>query len=300
MRINAKTIKNISMALIALFVMVTAGQVKAQDYPVGTEGIKGATVPPPGFYYVLYTKYYEADKTYDKDGDEINNGFDLSAFIMANRFVYITNKKILGGDYGMNVIVPVVNLNVEIDAAGIDDDSTDIGDITFEPLLISWHGERWDASTAIAAFLPTGYYEKDDAASIGSDRYTLMYSLGATVYPDAAKLWSISVLTRYEKHFKNRSTDVRSGDDFSFDWGIGRQVGLFELGVSGFAHWQLTEDKGSDATSTDKDRLFGAGPEVQMNIPAMKGQLRLKYQKEFGAKDCAAGDAVWFTIVKSF
>jgi len=37
-----------------------------------------------------------------------------------------------------------------------------------------------------------------------------------------------------------------------------------------------------------------------MNIPAFKSQLRLKYQKEFGAKDCAAGDAVWFTIVKSF
>ena len=185
--------------------------------------------------------------------------------------------------------------------AGVDESSSGIGDINFEPFVLGWHKKRYDGVFGIAFYLPTGDYDKNDASSIGKDHYTVMISGGTTIYPDPDKLWSLSILCRYEKHFKNRDTDVTYGDDFSVDWGLGRKIGLFNAGISGYAHWQLTDNSGDDDADKDvKDHIFGIGPEVQIDVPAIKGQVRIKYYKEFEAKDTAEGDAVWLTLVKSF
>ncbi|GAB1535291.1 hypothetical protein ADMFC3_09220 [Geovibrio sp. ADMFC3] len=290
--------------LIAAFITIlttgAAFDALAVDYPLGSEGIKAASFPGPGFYYVMYNNYYTADTMRDKDGDKVNNGFDVKSYAMAHRFVYVTNKKIFGADYGMNVIIPVVNVNLEIDAANIDGDSTGIGDITLEPLVLAWHKPQQDITISLSMLIPSGEYDEKDAVSIGGDHYNITATAGTTLFFDAERLWSLSLLARYEKHFENRVLDVTYGDDVLVEWGFGRSIGLFDVGVSGYAHWQITEDEGSDRTSDDLDRVYAAGPEVNLAVPQIKSQLRLKYYKEFGAKDTKEGDALWFTLVKAF
>ena len=106
-------------------------------YVNGVEGIKAGTLPPPGFYYRLYNVFYNADTLMDPDGDELDLGFDVSVYAMANRFVWMTDKKILGANYGANVVIPLVYTDIKISAAGVDDDEFGLGDICVEPFILS-------------------------------------------------------------------------------------------------------------------------------------------------------------------
>ena len=145
-------------------------------YVNGVEGIKAATLPPPGFYYRLYNVFYNADELKDPDGDELDVGFDVSLYAMVNRFIWITNKKILGADFGADIIIPLVYTDIEIKKLGVEDNEFGLGDIFVEPFVLSWHGPRYDASFGLGAYVPTGEYDKDEAASPGRDMWTAMIS----------------------------------------------------------------------------------------------------------------------------
>jgi len=102
-------------------------------YVNGVEGIKAASIPPPGFYYLMYNAFYNADTLMDEQGDELNIGFDASIYAMANRFVWISDRKVLGADYGMSALVPFINADIKI--LGTEDEQFELGDIYVEPLV---------------------------------------------------------------------------------------------------------------------------------------------------------------------
>ncbi|MFA5528530.1 MAG: transporter [Peptostreptococcales bacterium] len=214
----------ITAALFAFITFIPVLSNADQHYGIGSEGLKAGTVPGPGFYYLMYNNYYTSDTMTDSSGDDSNIGFDISVIANVNRFVYITDKKILGADYGFQLIVPFVYTDLEIKAAGVDDDDFSLSDITVEPLILSWHGAQYDAVFGTALFVPTGEYDKNSSVNIGQDHYTVMLSQGITYYIGEGKGWNISYIARYEKHLENRDLDITYGDDFSVDWGIGKTI----------------------------------------------------------------------------
>ncbi|QAR33291.1 transporter [Geovibrio thiophilus] len=289
-------IRKAVIVLLLLFLVSAFSPANAQDYALGSEGIKAASIPGPGFYYVMYNQYFSSDEFRDRSGDKIDNPPEIKTFANVHRFIWMTKKKILGADYGMNLIIPAVYVDIET-AAG-DDSEFNIGDTTIEPLTLAWHGKRYDAVFGAAMYLPTGEYDKSDLANTGNDHYTLMTTYGVTFYPDEDKLWSVSVLARHEKHFENRDLDITYGDDLNLEWGVGRTIGIFDAGLSGYAHWQITDDSGKDV-SWDKsvhDRKFGIGPELNAFISQINGQVKIKYYKEFSTEDSTEGNALWLTF----
>jgi hypothetical protein len=272
-------------------------------YVNGVEGIKAATLPPPGFYWRIYNVYYGADELRDKDGDKLDVGFDLSVFALVNRFVWISDIQLLGGDFGADVIIPLIYTDIEIDALGIEDDAFGLGDIAVEPFVLAWHGARYDASCGLAAYLPTGAHDEDEPASPGKDFWTAMMTLGGTVYFDAAKTWSASILARYEIHSEKKDADVRPGDDFHFEWGIGKSLArIWDVGLSGYCQWQVTDDRGSDVY-WDKgvhDEVCAIGPEVDVFVPPIRLLASLRTLWEFAAKDRSEGHVISLTLTKIF
>ena len=55
-------------------------------------------------------------------------------------------------------------------------------------------------------------------------------------------------MARIEQNFEQAYTGITPGDNFDLDWGIGKIVKLgghaFDIGVSGFAPWQITTQSG--------------------------------------------------------
>ena len=69
--------------VLAIGLAALPGLLQAQPsahYVPGVEGIKGASLPPPGVYFRDYNYFYSADQVNDPSGNKIGPA-DLDAFV---------------------------------------------------------------------------------------------------------------------------------------------------------------------------------------------------------------------------
>src|SRR5690348_16627559 len=99
--------KTIIKTSIALAIFALATQLNAQPlpigshYPVGAEGINGASLPPQGIYLRDYNFFYAADKV-----NNVYTSIAIFAYVQAPRLIWMPAVNILGANYGMDNIVP--------------------------------------------------------------------------------------------------------------------------------------------------------------------------------------------------
>ena len=304
--------KTVVMAIVVLLLAVCCGNVMAQPtghYPLGAEGIKAATLPPPGLYFKNYMYYYDSS-VYRKSSlakalgmPDTDLDFDVDAFVYVPRLVWISDQKILGGYFGADVLMTLVYNDVEIDTFAAADKDFGLGDICIEPITLSWHGEQWDAGVGAAVWVPSGQYDEDNIATPGKDFWTTMFTFGGTLYFDEEKTISASALSRYEIHSEADHLDYRPGNNMVVEWGVAKTFcKTVDVGVVGYCQWQLTDDHGPDATwDTDvHDRVAAVGPEVSVFIPEIKTFISGRVEWEFSAVDRTEGTTAVVTVTKMF
>ena len=272
-------------------------------YTNGVEGIKAATLPPPGVYWRMYNAFYNADSTRTNTGKKAPGDFDLSAFAWVNRLIWSTDVEILGGNLIMDVIVPMSYTDLSYKLNGMtlaNDDRFGLGDIMVEPFVLGWHGSWYDAAVGTGLYMPTGDFGGDRAVNPGMGFWTFMFTAGGTVYFDRDKTWSASVLSRYEVHTEQEDTDITPGNHFHFEWGVGKTLWqVVDVGVAGYCHWQVTDDSGPGATD-DREEAYAAGPEIAMAFPEHGFQVSLRSLWEFENRNRPEGNITTLTLTKAF
>lgn len=294
-----------------LFTAITAAFVIAGSiawagsghYVSGVEGIKAATLPPPGLYYRLYNVLYTADDLRDKNGHKADVDFDVNVYAMVNRLVYSSDIKLLGGNIIADICVPLVYTDISVKNAGpysFSDNAFGLGDILIEPLVLAWHGPRYDAALGVGLYLPTGKFDANEPASPGKGFWTGMFTAGATLYFDEARTWSASVLSRYEIHSEQKDTHITPGHDFHFEWGVGKTLAkIWDVGLAGYCRWQVTDDSGSGSTD-DRERAYAAGPEISVFVPQWGLGVSLRSLWEFENRTNSQGSVTTLMIMKAF
>ncbi len=270
----------------------------AGHYPIGVEGVKGGTLPPPGFYLRDYNYFYGATQVNDAHGDKAPVDFNAFAYVNAIRPVWITNFKLLGANYGMDVLVPIVYQEVKM--AGVRQDTFGLGDIFAEPVTFSWHWQKLDLGIGYGLWIPTGDHDMNQLKP-GLGYYSHMATGGATYYFDTEKTWSLSALGRYEIHTKNSDFDRYPGDTLSLEWGLSKAlIPAFELGISGYWQQQTTDDTGKGAVSTDDYSRVGVGPEINLACPKTGLFVSVRYAYEVMAENRPQGHTGVITLTKKF
>ena len=284
------------IVLVALFcgLILSAGLVYGQThYPAGVEGIKGPSLPPPGVYIRDYNYMYFANSL---EVDEAPPKFDLFANIQAPRLIWITPMKILGGYYGMDIIVPFAYQ--DLDMTGFSDSDFSLADVFVEPITLSWHGKQYDASFGYGLWTPTGDFDYTPI-SPGKGFLTQMLTAGVTFYPDQNKTWSIAALNRYEFNHKNDKTGITPGQYWTLEWGIGKSLTkTVEIGATGFFQAQTT--KASGLPESMKDHTAGIGPEVNLVCPKLGLSTSIRYVREIGAHNRPEGNVFNLTFTRRF
>ena len=295
---------------LAVSLMALPGLLSAQPtahYVPGSEGIKGASLPPPGIYLRDYNYFYAASQLNDFAGHKFAPA-DFNSFVYANipRVLYITDTKILDGFVGVDALLPFVSQQAK---AGMWEDSTfGIGDFFAEGTL-SWHLKQFDFAVASGVWAPTGDSGRPPTTRIGAGYWTFMQTFGATWYVDEEKTWAVSALNRYEFNTKQRDTHISPGQAYTLEWGISKTLGkVYDVGIVGYYQQQVTTDGGVGAEGS-RDRVAAVGPEVSVAFPKQMLFVSLRYNFEFMAEGGdpfkgeslrAQGQAVTLTLTKRF
>lgn len=297
------------LGIWVLYVLITVSLIcsaapvfAAPRYAAGVEGVEAGSVPPPGFHYRFYYVNANNDELKDNNGNESPIGFDLDVAAYVNRFVYITDIKLFGGDYGMNVVVPITNIDMNTSFGN--EDSSGLGDICIEPFLLAWHKPVYDAAIGVAIIAPTGKYDKDRGVNNGEGFWSTQLTLGGTWFFDEHKSLSASVLTRTIYNFENNDTNEQKGMEFTTEWGIGKTIPMKNLlvrpGICGFGQWDISDHDGT-ANDDLHYRKYAVGAEINLFwLPPTLVQGNFRVLHEFGTRNGPEGSQVVFTLTKSF
>jgi hypothetical protein len=269
----------------------------------GVEGIKAASLPPPGIYIRDYNVFYFADQLNNPAGNKIG-AIDADAFIYANvpRLIWITDLQLLGGNIGVDALLPFQYTELDIQAGPaklINRGTFGIGDF-FTEATWSKHLKQFDISAGAGIWAPTGDSGAGLSTRAGLGYWSGMLTLGGTWYIDSEKKWALSALNRYEFNTEDRDTDVTPGQAYTLEWGLSRSLTqTIEIGAVGYYQQQVTLDSGKGA-SNNRDRIAAVGPEISAFCPRLGVNTSLRYLYEFMAEDRLQGHTVALTFTKRF
>ena len=254
----------------------------------------------------------------------------MDVYIDQNIIGMTTPFKILGANYGFMIDIPFDNahgtgdasLDVGADLRGLFDRNFtagasvarsrsgtadfNIADIYVEAINLGWHFPQLDVLATMGFFAPTGAYSANRVINNGLGRWAEMFGMGAVGYLDRARSWSISAMTRYLTHQSQQGVDIRVGDDFILEWGLGKTfrppawkpwVTQLDTGVIGYAQWQLTDNRGSAIPiplRRIRSNIFGVGPEIATTTKF--GRFFARYEFEFGAQNSPQGHIFLFGL----
>lgn len=305
--------------LIALLLILASGHSLAQFNGFNTKGdfgLQSGTQPDPGWYLVapMYLRY-SADQFRDANGDAVlpddADSLDVNAYV--GGLIWVSEKKLWGGNYSFQVYPAWTNNNLEIPAFGVDDRvSTSFADLYFQPLNLGWHTSRFDFTAGLGIYAPTGRYEfgADDNVGLGMWGFELFG--GTTAYLDAEKRWNLAATAFYETHTDKEGTDIRVGDLLTVEGGLGYSFleGAASVGLAYYGQWKVTSDDLGllsgvlpvppelEDVRIGKHRVFGAGPELSLPLVIdnkLVALLNARYFWEWGARTQLEGRTFLFT-----
>ena len=176
-----KRIKVLLVVMVLAGGLVWSAPADAYDLPAVNLGftsfLDGGPPAGPGFYFTQYLQYYTSTELNDEKGDaQPVPDPEIGVTVSLSQFIYQSNQPILlGGKWGLDLIVPVVNLSAEYGQAGPfpADNGAGIGDILVGP-FIQWdpimgaNGPVLMHRIELQLLLPTGKYANDKELNPGS------------------------------------------------------------------------------------------------------------------------------------
>jgi len=277
----------------------------------GDFGLQAGTQPPPGWYVVPMYYDYSADKFRDKNGDRFlantsGGSIDVGATVVG--IIWVTEKKVFGGNYGFSIFPAVTNNALEFPPSGVSAEvSTGLADLYIQPVNLGWNTTRADFTAGLGVYAPTGEYDSNGSSNRGLGMWSYEVFGGTTVYLDKAKTWHFATFAAFETHGKKDGTDIRVGDLLTLEGGIGKSFkeGALSVGIAYYAQWKLSDDDfGINpslpvAPTIGKHRVFGFGPEITLPLASKRtlfGFLNLRYIRETGARTALQGDTFLATF----
>jgi hypothetical protein len=283
--------KRISIFVLFVAVILMPGTtVQAYDLPAVNLGftsfLDGGPPAGPGFYFTQYIQFWTSDKFTDKDGHSALPSFadeDLEAWISLSQFIYQSDQEVcLGGKWGLDVIIPLVALDLDYDTAvpGFPkDNGSGLGDILIGPYL-QWdpvmgeNGPIFMHRIEFQMIFPTGKYSKHKQLNPGSNFFSFNPYWSGTLFI-TPKL-TASTRIHYLWNAENKNTeiwnnevkeyldaDVQAGQAIHANFTMAYEVlkNRLRLGVNGYYLKQLTSTEvDNHDVHGSKERVLGIGP----------------------------------------
>ena len=285
---------------IATFVIVVGASASAQNrgvYPLGMSATNSGAAPAAGLTYSNLFILYSRDESRGDDGELLATGSN-SVLMDMNTFVWGSKKKILGGArYAASATLPFANNSLASDVSGAVSGGGGFADSYYQPVILAWDKPRVGLKAIYGFLAPTGRFTAGAADNVGSGYWTNVLASGQSIYLTSDRRTAISAFQMYEVHTTQEGTDVKPGDTFSLDYSVTHTVGLttdtqLQFGVVGYEQRQTTDKRGPAVTpdqASSRYAINSIGLAANINLPARKTSLGLKYFDEFANKSTFQG-----------
>ena len=185
-------------------------------------------------------------------------------------------------------------------------------DIFIEPIQLGWTKPRADFTLGYSLFMPTGKWEQGGTDNAGLGMWSNLVQGGTTLHLDAKHEWTLSALGSYEIHSHKKDSDIKVGDIFTVEGGLGKNFVKAEVmdgkpvpslitsvGLVYYGQFKVTADEAGQASNFlggDKDRVFAVGLETNVIVPKTSMVYGLRIEPEFGARNRTQGWTFLLTI----
>ncbi len=263
-----KTSKLFILSIACVFSVLITSPVIAYDQPAVNLGftsfLDGGPPAGPGLYFTEYLQYYSADKLANHPAP--NATVDVT--VSLNQLIYQSDQVLLlGGKWGLDVIVPIVDFNSDLPA-----NSTGIGDILVGPYL-QWdpimgkNGPRFMQRVELQTIFPTGRYDNSKALNPGSNFFSFNPYWAATLFvtPQLTTSWRLHYLWNAKNDdpfIGSGAGETQAGQAIHGNFAVAYEVipKKLRLGLNGYFMNQIGNSQADGSDSPAKEKVFAIGP----------------------------------------
>lgn len=311
----------LSILLPVLTAPAEAAEGAWSSYTPGTYGDFSLNYAPPGLYVRNYVAKISAEVDDYPVQPAVEAKLDQSTWFDLLVITYISEKKLLGGNYFCVFNIPYgfsAKLDADVELVNqpylsMDDSTSGLGDIQITPIGLMWHKGYFHFVLAENVVLKSGEYNADDLANMGRN-YNSSDTLFGMTWLHEKRGHEISFLAGYMINEKNQATDYRTGDEFHIDATIAQYFSeSFSVGLVGYHYQQVTDDESPTLTAIDdvnpglglpaadgyKSRSTGVGAAIMFS-PAKDLQIIGKWITDVDAKNRQEGDLASVSVCYKF
>ncbi len=272
--------KRFNLIIVGFFflMVVCTAPLHAYDLPSVNLGftsfLDGGPPSGPGFYFSQYLQRWSSDDFKNQDGDALfpsSIDEDLNAWISLTQVLYQSDRKLIfGGKWGLDVIVPVVALDLDynVPSTGLpQDNGTGLGDILIGPFL-QWdpimgkNGPIFMHRVELQMIFPTGKNDENKQLNPGSNFFSFNPYWAGTFFitPKFTATTRIHYLWNAENDDPNK-TQAGQAIHANFAAAYELMPKRLRAGINGYYLKQLTDTQrdGNDVADS-KEAVLGIGP----------------------------------------
>ncbi|KAF2343121.1 SphA family protein [Flavobacterium tistrianum] len=311
----SKKSKRIAAIFTLLFFCAASADAQLKGtHLLGDMGLQSGTQAPPSFMPAVALYDYQTSKLIRADGEKLDIPH-INMFLLGFGGNFVTNFKILGGNYGGSVLIAFASSRIEGDLVSTKS-SLAFTDMYIQPLQLGWKTKKADFTAGYALYLPTGKYELGGDDNAGMGILSNEFSAGTTYYFDAQKEWNISALFSYALNSRKKNTggnELKPGSLLTVEGGLGRtwikpvkgnpMPMVINAGLVYYMQFKATKDEmmipqinNVEFDLKNKDRIYALGAEGNIFIPSIKSSIGIRWLGELGAVNRTQGNSFFLTL----
>jgi len=282
-------LKTVWIIFCLIFLCITmASSSSAYDLPSVNLGftsfMDGGPPAGPGFYFTQYIQYWTSDEFKNHDGNALFPSFadeELTAWISLSQFIYQSDQDILlGGKWGLDIIVPLVSLEMNYGVTNTfgfpEDNGSGFGDILIGPFL-QWdpvmgkNGPLFMHRVEFQMIFPTGKYD-EGKINPGSNFFSFNPYWAGTFFitPRFTATTRIHYLWNGENDDPGHDVnDSRAGQAIHANFAMAYEVlpKQLRMGINGYYLKQITDSEiNGKEVSQSREQVLGIGPGLLWHI----------------------------------
>lgn len=286
--------------------LILSGRSLAQDPALpptnlGLANVFDGIAGKPGFIYQGYVQAFQTKGVYDQHGKKSPGDLKINSLVTLHQLIYLSPVKVLNGNLGFTVIVPVAQVVASNTSGGAPSTNPKVWGDVITGTAVQWSdkklfGKPFSHRMELDVSLPAGAYSSAYAINPSAHLYTFGLYHAFTLMLNK----KVSISSRNQINYNTHviGTKQQPGSFYNGNYAADYSIlpGL-KVELAGYFLYQLNQDRYDGSSKyyatqygiyNTKERVLGYGPGLAYFFPH-GGLMELKCFFETAARNRASG-----------